>query len=83
MTTPFLPVTVSFPRRQPPSLTDDESAPGSVWLHSKAGPDRAELAEGDGPEPLEVSSGDELPDDAGQVQVRGAAELREREGSSS
>ena len=71
---PCLPVTVPSPCCQPPSLTDEESAAGSVWLHSKAGPDRAELAEGEGPEPPETSSGAELPDDAGQVQVRGAAE---------
>ena len=53
---------------QPPSLTDDESAAGSVWLHSKAGPDMAELPDGD-QEPL-ASSGLEEPDDTGHPQVR-------------
>ncbi|KAF0302682.1 Thioredoxin domain-containing protein 15 [Amphibalanus amphitrite] len=52
---------------KPPSLTDDESAAGSVWLHSKAGPDMADLAEGEQP-PAADSEPPEQPDDTDRTQ---------------
>lgn len=57
---------------QPPALTDDESVAGSVWLHSKAGPDMAELTDSEQP-PL-TSSGQEEPDDTEHPQDATAVE---------